>query len=316
MKMKTIDRNNTIFVSIANKRDCKYNVLQKENGLEIVFSEDGVFSTRNRRLCLGGFIRSYKFTTMVDANGNMKVNTYTCGGENLHIEGVRKKRINLPKIFPRFIPMWDTCIEKSKSWGFGTSSRNRVVEFYNTNNFKGIVLYDAEDPTLPDFDALRQLFGKNFQYLGNSVRFKPGENSLQNIVEILLKRDRKKLVSFKSEIGDFIITKEENEGQIFREISLTPEDREAINLADATDDTTGLILDALSKALEVAKDCRNLGKEVSSDYQILYNALQGVSSRISALEQRLQSIESAPKTKTKLDETITYDSLDDVGDLF
>ena len=285
MKKVRILQGNTMFV--GKNFDCQtYNIIQRKNCLEMQFKSDGVFRTVNGRALISGFSGCYKFKEGFTQSKQIGLVT-DIGTETFKIMGKKQKDINLLKIFPAAIPSWEKSIEKKYSFSLGDDSENQILEYFNVGGFEAFIAYNAEDAFLPDYKSLTEYFGRSFQYLGTSIRFRPGSCSLNEIAGKILKKKRKMYVAYTTSTEDVVITNEANEDQIFRKLEL-PQDKEAENINDITDDREQLILKTLQKAVDSVNRAKINEANKEEYFNTLVSAIENITQRLAVIEQLLR----------------------------
>lgn len=307
-KDRVIDNNMTIFAGKVTGCQ-KFNIIQRDKSLELVFDEAGVFKTSSNRILIKGFAGAYSFQTVTGDSTQLVTDTTN---DVIRLIGKKRKALNMPKIFPKEIPVWNNCVDKSKEWSFPSPENlsERVIDYYSMDGFEGVVVYNAADPTLPDYEALTQLFGKRFNYLGASVRFKSGSDNIGSIISNILRKKKKDYVAYKTETGDVVITEEKNEDRIFREIALPNDPEEAE--ADFLDNSTAkMMLEMLSQVLSTGQEVKQIkSDEISRTQQLdeLCSKVETLSRRIAFLE-KMVSLERANKKEHQVLDYFTGEEL-------
>lgn len=288
-KTRVIDQFNTIF---AGKVPCnRYNVVQKNDCLEIIFNSDGIFKVSNKRVNINGFTNAYNFDFVTNKNEDRVITDIAVTSSSIKIYGERKKEMTIPPIFPKYAPVFEECIGKEDQILFGDVAENAVIEYYNFDSFKGLVVYDAEDTNIPDYQGLQDIFGKRFKYLGSGVRFRRGNTSFESIYHSLFPYKKNSISSefktYTTENGVKIYTSPRYEDGLFKKLKpiKTPLEAEFAAARDCTDNEDDIVLKALAKALQVAKDCKEEAESDKKTISILLKEITDLKERVRYLEE-------------------------------
>lgn len=305
-KVRIVNKENTMYVGSQFNKCETYNIIQRDDCIELVFKNDGVFRIYNKRILLTGFYGAYNFTYDTTSSGNNGIVT-DIGVNTIKVMGKKKKEMNILKVFPAIIPTWEKSISKTYTYGFKNDTPNRVIEYFTVGDFEMLVVYNSEDAFLPEYEALTDYFGKKFQYLGTSIRFRPGNTSIREISNRILKDDKSEYVAYTTTTDDLIITKERNENRIFRTLEL-PQDKEAEDIRDVTDDRERRILEVLEQAAKAVSASNNNAE----DYKSLVSAIEAITQRLAVIEQLLVADRNPNKRTNEIKVAGADDILNDI----
>ena len=258
----------------------RYNVIQAEDGLLLVFEANGLYRARHGYALISKYLDAYTF------KAGSRVGNYMTASDrsSIKILGVRKYIVNDydKACFDLPMPIFENMGEKSSGTSLILSSlvKDNVIELFKYDDFQCVVVRDHTDMVLPTYSELTQVFGAFLGHLGKaSIKFRHSPN-MPNPASLINLKQTEGYTYRNKENEDLVFTKQSNETRLFRNLDL-PEYQETALLPD-------------SGATELLKALSETSRTIER--------MQAAPSATAALEARMNAIEQQIEKLIKLSE--------------